>query len=339
MVMKRIALTGIIVLMLATALTAGVATSSIDLLKIQTGARTQAMGGAYISVTDDLEALDINPAGLASIKKYELLVLEDLYIQEVMLHSLYFGLGMEDMGAIGISVKYLMAGAVQEALEDQFGNFIGYGEEKTGYNYLVGIGYGVNLGKLFYGDFTKNLNVGITAKLTGESLEGTAADFSNMAVSVDIGGIYTVVLEEQDFMSNRGQFIFNEIGLGFVVRNLGTSFEAEITPLSVAFGLYGQMLNIAVSDNRLRIALDLDYNISSGINARYGLEYFHKVSKITLAVRTGGNMNFEERLASGYNAGGGIGMDFGDFEGIVDYVFVPFGDIGANHKIGLYLKF
>ncbi|MBI5244034.1 MAG: UPF0164 family protein, partial [Elusimicrobia bacterium] len=41
-------------------------------LKIGTGARAEAMGGAYTAIADDVNALYYNPGGLAALKKSEL---------------------------------------------------------------------------------------------------------------------------------------------------------------------------------------------------------------------------------------------------------------------------
>jgi hypothetical protein len=43
-------------------------TSGADFLKIDSGARSQGMGGAFTAVADDVNALTWNPAGIAFLK-------------------------------------------------------------------------------------------------------------------------------------------------------------------------------------------------------------------------------------------------------------------------------
>ena len=43
--------------------------SGAAFLKIGTGARPEAMGGAYTALADDVSALHYNPAGLSSVLK------------------------------------------------------------------------------------------------------------------------------------------------------------------------------------------------------------------------------------------------------------------------------
>ena len=40
-----------------------------DVLKVPTGIKAQAMGGAYIGLAEGLDAMDINPAGISFISK------------------------------------------------------------------------------------------------------------------------------------------------------------------------------------------------------------------------------------------------------------------------------
>lgn len=321
----------------AQAVLAGVGTTAIDVLKVPSGIRSQAMGGAYTALSDGLEALDINPAGLAAIERQDVMFVHNIYLDDVFYDSAYYAVGLEGAGTIGVAGKFLSAGAVDETLENPDGSFGGEtGNQAGGMNYLAAVAYGTNVGKLFYGEFTKDLNAGVALKLSGQSL---GADYSDMGVSADIGAIYTIRLEEEDFLSNRGQFLWNRIGIGLALRNLGTSFGAGITPVTFSLGAYTQMLNAGAAGNRIRVSADFDYGIDSGVSVKGGFEYMHGFGDFSLSLRAGGNLNMEESLSGGFAAGAGFGMKTGQVSYALDYVFMPYSEFGSGHKFGLYVKF
>lgn len=326
----------LIVMFSASPVFAGVGEGAIDLLKVPAGAKTQSLGGAYTAVSDDLEAFDVNPAGLANINGNEILFIHDMYLDGIFYDSLYYAYGTGDSGTFSAAFKFLNGGTIVQTTETSGGMYGGEGEEVSAINFLGALGYGINMGKMMYNDFTKNINAGAVLKFSGESI---GPDYSNMAVSLDLGATYAIILEEADFMSNRGETIWNKIGLGFAVRNLGTSFEAGITPMTLAVGAYTQILNLFNSTNRMRISMDFDYSIADSINIRGGIEHMQMLGEINFSVRAGGNFSPEERLAGGFAVGAGFGMNAGSMKYSLDYVFMPFSAFGSSQKIGLYIRF
>ncbi|MFP4466001.1 MAG: UPF0164 family protein [Candidatus Goldiibacteriota bacterium] len=333
--MKRIFMTAVIALFSLPVL-AGPGSSSIDILKLASGIKSQAMGGAYTALCDDPEAMDINPAGLSLISGSAVMLVHDIYLMDVFYDSLYYVHGFENAGALGINVKYLNAGSVTEAYENELGDFTGYGGEISGYNFLVGAGYSMGLDKFFYSELTRNINIGVALNITGESL---GDDYSNFGISVDAGAIYTIVIEESDFMLNRGKTIFNKAGIGLVVRNAGTSFEGAATPLAAGVGGYIQILNIASEGNRIRASTDIEYGSETGVLMKIGAEYRQELGNIHFALRTGANLGGEAAQRGALSAGAGIGIKAGRSIYEINYVFLPFGDLGSSNKIGLYAKF
>jgi hypothetical protein len=334
--MKKSILAAIYTAVLGSVLYAGVGTTSMDILKVPSGIKSQAMGGAYVGLADGLDAMDINPAGMANITKNEILFVHDLYFQDTFFDSLYFGHGLGDIGTAGISLKYLNTGKITSQLEDSAGNYAGNGDVKTGYDYLLGFSYGMNLGKIAYSDFTKNVNVGASLKVGGESLGN---EYSNNSLSVDLGGIYTIIMEDADFMSNRGETIWNKTGIGVVFRNVGTSFGANMTPMTIALGAYTQWLNLFVSSNIVRVTADTDYDLDNGINIRAGVEYNQYIETFHVTLRLGSNFNPAGSTFSGYTVGMGAGMNIGGTDYEFDYALLPYGNLGMNNKLGLYVKF
>ncbi len=315
---------------------AAAGTAAVDILKVPAGIRSQAVGGVSAAYVLGADSLDGNPAGISFVKKSEFLFVHDLYFQDTFFDSLYFASSMGDAGNFAVSIKYLDTGSITSTLEDNQGNYMGRGTELKGFNYLASAGYGIDFEKWIYNDFTKDLNVGFAFKFTGESLAGV---YENMSVSLDAGAIYTILIEDSDFMSNRGEFLLHKVLLGFSARNLGTSFTAGITPLTAVFGASAEFMNIVSINNRLIIMADTDYNLGNGINLRAGIDFFQKIENYTFGIRFGSNFNPEARSFSGFTAGLGLGIKFDATEYEFDYTILPFGELGLNQKIGLFVRF
>ncbi len=332
--MKKIAIL-IILAMISGILYAGVGTTAIDILKIPGGIKSQAVGGAYIAVADGVEGLEINPGGLSMVEKQEIMLIHDMYIEGVMNESVFYGYSFDKAGTIGLGFKILTTGSIKQTLETDLGEYAGEGVDVSGISYSGIIAYSAKVSNFVYSDFTKNLNIGIGLKISGESLN----EYNDFSISADIGGIYTFVIEEEDFLSNRGQFLWNKAGVGVVFKNLGTSFNAGITPMTFGLGLYTQFLNIGIARSKVRISADTDYNLDNGFNLKYGLEYEQIIEAFVFAIRTGGNFNPAERLADGFTLGGGIGLKQGSAKYSLDYVYLPYNELGSIHKMGLNVKF
>ena len=332
--MKRIVQIMIFILFISI-IYAGVGTTAVDILKIPGGIKSQGVGGAYIAISDGVEGIEINPAGLSFVEKQEIILIHDMYLEGVMNESVFYGYTFEKAGTVGAGVKILTTGSIKETIETNTGEYAGEGDEVSGLNYSGILAYSTKISNFVYNDFTKNLNIGIGLKISGENLK----DYSNLSISADLGGIYTFVIEEEDFLSNRGQFLWNKAGVGVVFKNLGTSFNAGITPITIGMGLYTQFLNVGIPRSKVRISADSDYNMDNGINLRYGLEYEQSIEAFTFAIRTGGNFNPAERLASGFTIGGGIGIKIDRAKYLIDYVFLPYNELGSVHKMGLNIKF
>ncbi|MGD0566723.1 MAG: hypothetical protein ABSA34_05240 [Candidatus Goldiibacteriota bacterium] len=309
---------------------------SIDLLKVPSGIKSQAMAGAYNSISDDLEAFDMNPAGLSTIDTNDMLFIQDLYLMGMFYDSFYYAHGTE-FGTVGAVVKYLNGGSIIKTNETAMGTYGGEGPSVSASDFLAGAGYGVKLSKLFYNDFTKNVEAGATIKFSGENI---GPDYSDMALSADLGGIYNIVLEEADFMENRGETIWNKISLGFDIRNLGISFSNGMTPLIVAAGASTQVLNLFGLSNRFRYSLDADVSVADSLNIRTGFEYTHNFGDFNVSLRAGYDFNPATRLYSGLAGGAGIGFRNGQNTMYsLDYVYSPYGELGNSQKIGIYLRF
>ena len=335
--MKSMVITALVVMTAISLIYAGPGTGAIDILKVPAGIVSQSMGGAYTALCDDTDALDINPAGLGLMSTREVSFIHDLYFEDVFFDSGYYEQALEGAGTIGAAFKYLSGGKITQTNENVNGTYAGQGASVGSYDYLFGVAYGTSLDKFTKSEAAKNIDLGMELKVSGESLGNS---YSNTGITADIGAIYTIALQEADFMENRGEMIWNKVGFGIAFRNLGTSFENGITPLSINLGAYSQWKNMLVENNRVRLSMDTGYGLSYGADVKVGVEYLQAVStNYNFALRAGENLDFVDRTASGLSLGAGFSMKAGEISYGLDYVFIPYGVLGNNNKIGLSVLF
>lgn len=331
--MKKILFAVIAALMFSSSY-AGPGTGAFDILKVAAGIKSQGMGGAYTAACRDVEAMDMNPAGLAYIEKQEILLIHDIYLEEVFYDSLYYGQGLGEGGSFGLAARYLNQGSVVRTIEDDFGNYLGTAEEVSGMNYMIALGYAIGMDRISYSEMTKNIKAGITLKFAGEQ----SGDYSSIGGAVDIGFMYNIQLGGESFLTNRGEFVWSNIGVGVALRNMGASSGAGLTPFSAAIGAYTAMLNIGTSGNEIKTSFDADFG-AEGFIVKFGGEYRHKVENMNFSARLGANINGTERLSAGLSAGAGFGIKAESVTYTIDYVFLPFAEFGAGHKAGFGVSF
>lgn len=110
--MKKLFLTTLI-LIVASTLTG--ASSFIDLTEIGIGARPLGMGRAFNSIVDDGSAIFMNPAGLTSVEKYNLISMSGNLLNEVP-YSVVGGAWKTRYGYWGVGYISATAGGIKETL-------------------------------------------------------------------------------------------------------------------------------------------------------------------------------------------------------------------------------
>jgi outer membrane protein OmpA-like peptidoglycan-associated protein len=126
------------------------------------------------------------------------------------------------------------------------------------------------------------------------------------------------------------------IGISF--KNIGTPVkffnQNDPLPLTASFGLAYQFM-----EEDLNLALDFDYQtVESLLVIRAGGEYWIHTGirgapdqMLDVAVRGGYRTGYDASSAPGFSLGAGI-----RYAGLgLDYVYMPFGDLGVTHRISL----
>lgn len=289
--------------------------TSAQILEQKPGARPAAMGGAFVAIADDSNAVNYNPAGLAYLTKTELQLSQNKYFSEVTSNYLGWVYPLDEMHARNVFDLGTLAGNL---------NFVDYGKiasrDNSG-NDTGEFGAKDRVISLSYGKaFTTNFSIGLTARQLREEIAAVKAN----GYSFDAGVLFTNIMDT-----------FN---IGIAAQNLGDkiTFDKEADPLPTNY-VVGTSLNLLA--NRLTLAADLNKPVNDYYHWNFGSEFW--LTNV-LALRLGYDTKHD--IGSGLSTG--IGLSLQDFEFsfvplaelAINYAYVPRGDLGVTHQIELVLK-
>ncbi len=276
-----------------------------SVLELGMGARPLAMGGAFVGLADDGNALSFNPAGLAGLQG-----LSALSSGEVRPGTGVFGQVAAVLPRLGLGLHYFDFGDVPQM--DEFGNVTGYFSYRT-YTLIAGAGIrGADLG-LKNVPLLRDLGVGIKVKYLKVS---TLDPGSGSGLAFDLAFLYGG--------PNTGLRIgfLTGLGLGFVLENVvGVpirygSGHVEDWSRAVTVGLSATLFN----------SWTFAADFAAGKGVRVGLEW---CPLSAIAVRAG--LRSEGVVMWSL----GIGVRYGMFT--LDYAFVTHPYMAGQHRLSLEL--
>jgi len=247
----------------------GPGTSSGSFLKINAGARPVGMGGVFCGIADDVNAIHYNPAGIIQLKRKEIIVTHNEWIEGIRTESLGYAHPVNNYWVLGLTLDYLYITGLVE--RDVYGNESG----KTfgGNNGILAFALGRKL--------QDNISVGANFKIIREAVK----DKNDVAYAMDIGFLYRLT----------------KLKLGIAVQNLGTKIklyeEAFSLPLNFKFGLGYELIE------NMEVGLDVNIPTDNEVDVRMGSEYW---VASTIALRAGYKTNQEEHTGIGISAGLGF---------------------------------
>jgi hypothetical protein len=264
-------------------------------------ARALAMGSAFVGVADDSSALLWNSAGLGGLRDPEIALHHNSWLAGILQETAVGVMPLGRLGGVGLSVNYV-----------NYGTFAGYdanGERQGDYS-ANRFGFGLGWGK----EFIPGLSAGAAIKGAMRNVDNN----SSSDASADFGALWAPL---------------PGLRLGVDVANLGTKVDGYNQALDIRVG--ASYLHRVAADNRLLLA-------ASGTVEPQGVNRLHVGAEDLihnfLALRIGYQANLAETQIqglSGLTAGGGI-----SFSGLgLDYAFLPYGDLGAAHRVSLSYKF
>lgn len=305
--MKRIACLLVLISILASQL---LAQNTFDFLRIDMSARAVALGGTYVSNSNDPDVIFYNPAGFKTIENIPVSFSFVKHLMDINSASLTSSFEIGSLGKFGAAIQYINYGDFDKA--DEFGNKIGnFGAGDL--SLLVG----------YANSFAENFYYGVNLKFIYSSID----EYSSTGLAGDLGLQYLIPESGWNF--------------GFSVMNLGSqlyyySYTKEELPTSIQLGLSKKLahtpLELFFAFSRLNDDNRFDY-----FNA--GVEF--TMSKV-IQLRFGFNNNQRKELKIGSSAGlagisFGLGVNLETYK--FNYAFSSMGAIGAMHRIGISATF
>ena len=285
---------------------AGKGTSGAAFLKIGRGVRAIGMGGAFCAVADDASTIYWNPAGLTNTSDKEIVAAYTRWFADITQVFLGYVHPLSEKNALGAGLLYLGA---TDTKRDEWGEDMGsFGITEM----APTIGYAHKFGN--------GISIGGSVKYIYQKLEDEVAG----GFAFDIGGLYKTSIEN--------------LTLGVSIQNIGAEIkfigEGDALPRNIKLGIaYKGSYSESISHSTQNFTLALDTNLPSDgeMYVCIGGEYW--VANI-IALRVGYRTGPADE-GSGVTAGAGLRIE----RILLDYAFVPYGDLGNTHRISLGMKF
>ena len=316
-----------------------VGTAAAQFLKIGVGARGAAMGEAYVALTNDVDALYWNPAGIAGIRSVGLGVSHANWFADISHNFAGLAIPLGEYDAIGLSMIQLGA-PEQEVTTVQ-------NPDGAGLYYKVS---DLALGVSYARQLTDRFKVGVTAKYIqqtayNESANGFALDlgtslrtgFHGLVVAMSLSNFgQNLQLQGRDLLSTSNPSA--SVSSGAYNPNSTLSTEEWPLPLyfriGVAFDVVGGSEPIIASnDHRLTVTIDGNHpndNIErGGIGGEYGWDE-------TFFVRAGYKFNYAEER---WTFGAGVKVELSGKDIAFDYALVDYGVLGKTSRFTVGVQF
>ncbi len=286
-------------------------TTGAAFLKIAQGARPLGMSGAFVSVSDDINALYWNPGGISQVRQSTVMASHIVWFADTSCEYLAYLYPLPDKDikynrTIGASILFFNPGTMD--FTDSLGNKTSQGSFS---NYDIGV-------QIAYAQrVTELLTMGISLKGIQEKI----GDESASGISCDIGGLV--------FINNRMNFGFSVSNMGYLSKMKN---ESDQLPLS---GRVGISYKDVVKDNDYIMGLDVSYMTDNDINISFGTEF---ILMKAIAFRAGYTykLNGQDIDNGLFGLGAGIGYTIDRYQ--FDYAYVPYGDVGDTHRLSFGVK-
>ncbi len=313
-----------------------VGTSSANFMKIEVGARASAIGGAFVSISNDLTSMYWNPAGLV-LNDGIGVQFENVELYADISHNfaaLAFPLSQDLM--VGLSAIYLTSGEIEITTESEW--------EGIGQYYEV---TNMALGLTFSRKMTQRLEAGVTVKYLREAIwrnsaETFAADFGLLLhtdiYGFDIGMSLTNIGPPMQMRGIDMQFEADPDHEGLLTVPAQLIGEEWTLPMTFRVGISTFILGedsdfIKSEKSDLLFAADISSALDSFLRTNLGLEYIYSEQ---FKLRGGYRIGFDEVT---YSLGAGIMFRLGGM-GIIafDYSYTDFGTFEGVHRFGLFIN-
>jgi len=325
-------------------------------LKIGVGARPLGMGGGYIAIADDVNAIYWNPGGLAQLKQKEITAMHNEWIDDLKYEFVGYAhpltridtnkihelARIKNLGTLAFGIAYLRMGEMEKRGE----NREKLNETFTAYDFAGTISYS----RVIKGVSGEQgaVSVGVNLKFIQQKIEEETAN----GFALDLG-----VLQKTGIKN---------LNLGLAIQNLGPKMkfikEGYNLPLSISFGLAYKILGICNFGDPAKAVIGI--NVTYGIFEKrtefgFGTEYW---LLNTIALRGRYNIANSNELSTHRKCGVSdnnqltkeVITSFGFGLGLkltkvitsevitsyqIDYSFLPYADLGNTHRLSFTARF
>jgi hypothetical protein len=285
-----------------------VGTENFEFLRIGLAPRAEAMGGAFVALSDGVGGMTWNPAGLSHIEDSQALAAYSRYPLDVQLGGVILGRTLPQGWSLALGLKYLSYGSMTgTSVTDPVG-VSGDSFSASDVAVAVGAAYPV----------TGRVRLGVGATYVSGSID----TYSASAVGVDLGLLFevpdervTVGCSVRNLRIHGSSYLSEDISLPTEVR-VGVGFRSPSGIARVGF-------DVAVGgDGEVRMASGGELLLGSSLWVRAGLD---------------GERWDMGRLGEGWGnlsaLSWGLGMMWDEWR--VDYGISPFGDLGTVHRLSV----
>lgn len=282
-----------------------VGTTAYSFLKIDPGARSTGMGGAFVGLSDDEAALFFNPAGLMQTQTKRFFTTYNNYITDIQSGFLGYVHPYSDKTTLGASLCYFNFGSLEKT--DAAGTSLGtFG--------AADLAFAVSMAR----QINNRFSLGATGKFIYEKID----DYSSDALALDLGLLYLLG-------DNRTQ-------VGAVGQNLGvqlsghTESHKDPLPAAVKLGISHQMRELPLTvaaDAAKPFDNDIFFNVGGELTALEPLYLRLGWSSFGDNYKT----DSDKDSWAGFAAGFGVTWKVYRF----DYAYSSYADLGGAHKISV----
>ncbi len=275
------------------------ASSGAAFLKIGAGARPAALGGNYVGLANDVNAVNWNPGGLGFLQEKELTAMYASWLADMNYEFAGYAQPLSNGLAIGGSLVMLQSGDMEKRSDTR---------EKLGTFSATDTCGTLALAK----KVQENVSLGGSVKVISQKID----DGSATGVAVDLGALVKTGIAH--------------LNVGIAVRNLGPQLkfitEGYDLPLTLAAG-------INYSLPKINLSSDINY-YESKMTVGVGLEY--QVIN-ALALDLGYKAGKDNKLEGLSGLSAGLGFNINKIN--LSYAWVPYGELSDTHRISLGVKF
>lgn len=283
-----------------------------DFLNLNVDARSSAMAGSFVSVSNDVNTIFYNPAGLATLEGKQASVGFFKYLMDINSGNVAYSQKYKDIGYFGAGVRYMNYGSFDKYNEN-FENLGTFGANEL----ALSLGYA--------NKYKTNFHYGANVKFIYSSID----EYNSMALALDLGAMYVIPEKQLNF--------------GISILNLGTQVKKYINtneklPIDLRFGMTKTLehLPLTVNIGFSNLLDEYDKFFERFKNIVVGGEFtLNDYVLLRIGYNNPQRQNFKTGSSlgiSGFSAG--VGIKFGDRYKL-DYAFNSLGNVGAAHRFNI----